>query len=348
MVSNVNSLSWVPLSADNGEWAAVVPLDSATDTVWLIKTLGQVLDTAANIKPNYVIIDNMNNNGLVNVAIGPMPYQVPQYSRKTFKLPNSINHVLITIATGVVNAIFVQSQYAPDDANLLAISQATASPLLFPGKTYAVGTAQVASDQNTYTVFAPVAADISYTLIAAGIAPLQDGWLQFVRNDGTKILSITPAGTDVINGVFTNAAPLKLRTGDSGILQFDGATWHFSGHTHLLAQDVAITAGVLVTAAHGLGIVPTGVQVFLINRTADGNFLPGDKLAIGEYTARYNAGIGDKRPCPSFAMMLDATNLKFITTNGLEAITVTDKTSGNFFDINGTNWKWQIQLDVWQ
>lgn len=280
MVQTVGSLDWQPIAAQNNEFAAIVSVDSAVDTLWRVIVNGAPNDApdGSPVLPNYMVIDNLANNGVVDVSYGPLIFAIPQYTRKTFPLPQSVIQVTILATVGVVNVAFVQSQYAPDDSNLFAINQASAPTVLFPHKNYAVTANQGSSDQNTYTEFAPVAADTIYNLIAAGISPLQDGWLQFVKNSGSKKVSLRPAGIDTINGIFTNAAPMIMSPGDSGILQFDGAEWNFQGHLSFLAPGIAIANAANGILLHGLGIIPQLVQQYMQCVVANNGWSVGDIL----------------------------------------------------------------------
>lgn len=346
MVQNTNTLTWQPIAAEDDEWAAVLSLDTATDTLFRIGIVGAAPGgDAANIRPTYIVVDNMANNGLVNISFGPFVYVVPQFTRKTYKIPISLRSLLIGATVGIVGIALVKSQYAPDDANFFDIQQnAGVFQVQFLPRSYNTNSAQVAADQNSWTTFDAVAADITYTLIAGGVAPLAAGWFQFVRNEGTKKASIKPAGGDVLNGVFTNAAPLILSPGDSGQLQFDGTSWHFIGHTTFITAAQTLAFGGGATIAHGLGIAPSAVNIYLQCITAgDGNFGVGDRVEPWYMnTPNMNQNV------PWLFTASSATNLIYRQVNTIVNPNIVDKTTGALVTITLARWELYFKLHLWQ
>lgn len=342
MVKQVSSLDWQAVAGDPNELAAILTVDSAIDTLWRITLAGApaYAPDGSTVTPNFLVVDNLANNGVVNIAYGPFLWVIPPFSRKTFPLPRAMQGVTILVNVGAVGVAFCQSQYAPDDANLFQIQQSAAPAMTFPPRIYTATVTQTAVDQNSWIEFIPTAADIIYNLIQGGTAPLVSGWFQFVKNTGTKNVSIKPAGTDVILGVFSNASPLILQPGDSGQLQFDGTTWNFIGHISYTSPLQSFTGNnnAAITLAHKLGFVPQLVVPYM--------------KCKGTPDVGYTAGMIIEVPKTAyvFAMVADNINLNIHTSSTLDQgadIQLRSFNLGTTSGYNNTHWDWFYRADLW-
>lgn len=226
----IQNLVYKP-TIQNSEYVARVDLSGA-DPNFTIKTTGSVDGQPNNVDPNYFTIDNLTNNKNVTVSFGPFQnLVVPAYSRKTFKLPQPTQTVVISFLTTALTVYFVYSQnYAIDDQNFLAIQQAARGVALFPWVLYnAANSPQQTTDANCVIELLGVGFQITYTLLSIAVAAnnVQNGWFQFLFNNGNRAALILPFGADTINGIFNNATPYILFPGEFGTLHSDGTQWFF-------------------------------------------------------------------------------------------------------------------------
>ena len=235
-------------------YVAAMALDPAnTYIIGLRNAVYQATDREPLAK--FVTIDNVVNNQYVTINVGAYSFSVPPYMRDDFELPVQLDTLSISVGSaGAVNVYFSEEKLSNQVSNNLLVQSTAVKTLLFPFSTITTATAQVSADSNTSVNFAPTAADIAYTLLAPVTAG--NGWLQFVYNFGTKNVLITPPVGTLINGLWTNAAPLTLKPGQAGVIQCDGATnWYFelapaTGIMKTLA-DLANASGVLTNDGAG-------------------------------------------------------------------------------------------------
>lgn len=225
-MQNIRNPTYNP-TINNREYVAIVPL-TVVDTAWTIFPIGTVDGEPNPINPNWVTIDNLLNRNQVTIQYGPYEWVIPAFTRKTMRLPVPTQTVIITkVLTDTFNVFFVENpSFTPDDQDFLAIQEAARGVSLYPWVIYnAVNSPQQLTDANSTVEFIGVGIDIVYTLLDIALSGVKNGWFQFVFNNGTRPVSITPFGGDTVNGIFNNAKPFILYPGESGTLQSDGTQW---------------------------------------------------------------------------------------------------------------------------
>lgn len=251
MAHAVQTLDWQFTNDDTTGYVALVPVDSAVDTTWNIAITTAVQRGDRPIVPKWVTIDNISNNGIVTILYGPLSFSVPQFQRLSFQLPLNTRSVQIISTVGVVNVWFSEKQVAADVLNQLLVSQTAVKTVIYGYLTYSLTTAQSAADQNAETLFKPTLGNINYNLLPITPTPIANGWLQYIKNEGTKKLTIIPNGADLVtykNFDFTSASALTLRPGEFGILTCDGTKWHFEGNAfYFTGINVGVSIGQALT-----------------------------------------------------------------------------------------------------
>lgn len=252
-MKSVPALQYNPLGSQ-GDLIALQTLAAATDNNWIIQNQGTATgnDTSANIDPKWLLVDNIANNGSVTVAMGIFVITVPPFQREPIPIPAGTKSYSFTLTVGTVNVFFSENKLADVQGNFLLVQQTSVKTLIYAFVNYNVGPqAQPLSDLNTSTLFTPTVADMAYNLLPMN-TPVGNGWLQFVYNNGTKNVLITPSGANQLqwNGrTFTNAAPLILYPGAWGRLSSDSAVWYFAGFVGNQVTDVASAATTNVYSA---------------------------------------------------------------------------------------------------
>lgn len=277
MTKSVQTLDWQ--SSPDGHWGALVAVDSSVDTIWIINLLTSqpAQFSENNARPRFVVVDNIANNAIAFVAFGVFVFAVSQYTRKTFPIPAGTRGVTVTATVGTVNVFITTDLVPPDDSNQLAIITASQATVLYTPVTYSGTVTAALTDNNKQIIFVPTIANMLYNLRAIGTTPIASGWLSFVANRGTKTVTITPAGADVINQL----ASLVLGPGDSGYIFCDGATWYFFGHLSFDSAEFAVTsATVLAAVNHGMGKIPDVLEPWLRCKVANLNYAIGDEVRV--------------------------------------------------------------------
>jgi hypothetical protein len=98
-----------------------------------------------------------------------------------------------------------------------------------------------------------------------------------VRNSGTSILQVTPAGSDTINTSFNSGNPLPLNPGDSAFIVTDGSSWFTLGLGPLVTGGFNVLAVSL--AGDSGNVVLSGTQLNQIGYTFSGA-LVGNTIII--------------------------------------------------------------------
>lgn len=189
-----------------------------------------------------------------------------------------------------------------------------------------------------------VAADIGTLLGFTGAGPwtltLMDnatagnGAAVFVANQSTSVLAVVRAGADVIISKRTNLTTLNLGAGDKGFLIADGAgNWFWYGTRSFDSGQQTITSGGALTLAHGLGVQPDPVDIWLHNVTAEGGYTAGQEVPTNP--AQSNAtpnveGVG---------YIVDATNIKVRFGTATNIFAIPNATTGAPFNVSNANWK---------
>lgn len=249
MTQSVQVINWQPTTAGGVQsYVGIQQCIAATDTNWRIGCRGTRDDTAANIKVKYALVDNIANNAICTISFGPFVYSVPQFTRKTFRLPDNCDVLTLNLTTGIVTIYLVESRdLLSDDANLYNISTAAGTNVVYTWITYtaAIVNQVLATDSNHNLSFSR-AGGLQYNLLAVGSIP--NGYINpCIINAGSGNLIIVPSGLDTIIGVgatiYTNANPLVLAPGERILLSCDGSQWFAFDHSGFFTNHIFGTVG---------------------------------------------------------------------------------------------------------
>lgn len=150
MVQRISSLSWVPMGANNSKRVAFVSLNFATDANYEIQLQGTATGNpnADNVVPNWLQIDNLANNALINVTFGGVIFQVQPFSRQNFPIDGTMQSAVISIPAGVAALWLSEQRLADDASNSVAAGAAANAALLaaINANTVAVNAGTVATN----------------------------------------------------------------------------------------------------------------------------------------------------------------------------------------------------------
>lgn len=102
-------------------------------------------------------------------------------------------------------------------------------------------------------------------------------------------------------------------------------------HYFFQSTQIAVTAGMIVSIGHGLGVVPTNVRASLLCLTSEQGYSIGDEVQLGVGTATGQAQVA-----------ADATNVTLLLQG---TPTVANKSTGTPASITLADWK--IILRAW-
>jgi hypothetical protein len=163
-------------------------------------------------------------------------------------------------------------------------------------------------------------------------ATVGNGWTVCLVDQGAGALTVARASTDTIaSGGSTVLTSIKLSQGDQGCLTADGAShgiFWWQGVRHYDSGQQTITAAGSLTLAHGLGVQPPIVEIYLHCVTAEQNFSVGDE-SLFIFGPTNNNGLN---------MAPDASNLS-IRIGSSGSFGLLNKTSGVGFVVTNANWK---------
>lgn len=315
---NFSRADLVAATSKNIDWVAdgsvpdpvaVVAVDFGAFSPWNIY-MSSAIDYGKKIIPRWVTIDNYSNEVAITYAIGPLSFVVAPFTRKTFALPGISNQFTVSAASGQINVIvWSQLSQPPDDANLLSIQQTVAGSVSYPfTSAILVNTNQSTAQQNKRVIFAPSAGAISYTLLAA--SAVANGFeSRSLFNFGSQNVSVTPIGTDKINGIWGAANPLILRPGDF-IDDFggDASAWYAHGKISYESNEIALAGGIIDSQNHNMGVVPIRAELLIRNKIANLGWTPGQELHVS-WGAGQGAGAMNQQ---SSELQIDATQATFI------------------------------------
>lgn len=229
----INALSYQPLGTDGGNNVAYVAVDASVASLWDISLIGTPSgnDSARNIVPQFILVDNLANNQNATISFGTVSLTVPAFERESIPIPSGVRNISVSVYVGVTNIYISEQLLANDQNNSLLIQQTAVKTMIYSFVSYNGNATQQTSDQNSSITFSPNAA-MTYTLLPISTTPIGNGWFQFLYNESIYNVTIKPAGPDIIDfggTVWSNAAPLVLAPGASGYLANDGVYWHFGG-----------------------------------------------------------------------------------------------------------------------
>ena len=235
--------------------------------------------------------------------IGSYPFTVTDYSGNT----------IVTIASGVSQFIFLTNNTTTNGVwSTVTFGASTSSAnaaslagygLLASGLTLNQVYPVIAYSSN-YTLSAANSADLSVWTGGAGALTLPSaalvgtGWFITIKNNGTGILTITPAGSNTIDG----NANQQLQLTESISLVSNGSNWNSFGlgRSNTFAYtllSLSVTGGTLTLSStqaantiqsysgtltsNEIVIVPSTVQLYTITNNTTGSYTFTVKTVIG-------------------------------------------------------------------
>ena len=235
--------------------------------------------------------------------IGSYPFTVTDYSGNT----------IVTIASGVSQFIFLTNNTTTNGVwSTVTFGASTSSAnaasragygLLASGLTLNQVYPVIAYSSN-YTLSAANSADLSVwtggagTLTLPSAALVGTGWFITIKNNGTGILTITPAGSNTIDG----NANQQLQLTESISLVSNGSNWNSFGlgRSNTFAYtllSLSVTGGTLTLSStqaantiqsysgtltsNEIVIVPSTVQLYTITNNTTGSYTFTVKTVIG-------------------------------------------------------------------
>jgi hypothetical protein len=292
-----------------------------------------------------------------------------------FTVTNISGGTIVTIASGVAQYIFLTDNTTDNGVWSSVVfgagtSSANASALAGYGLLASGLTLNqvypVLSYSSNYTLTSTNSADLSVWTGGAGSLTLPSagsvgtGWFITIKNNGTGILTITPAGTDTIDG----NANQQLQLTESISLVSNGSNWNSFGYGRSNAfaytlLSLSVTGGTLtlsstqasntiqtyggVLTSNQTVIVPSTVQLYTITNNTTGSFTFTVKTAVSggtsisipqssslvvicDGTNVYNAASGSSSTIPSLSVgdgSLSVPSIKFSSdpTTGIYKVT---------------------------
>jgi hypothetical protein len=287
-ISADTTLEW-PINGTTG-----VPASSIIDVTASTVGLSLLLPPAVQVSTGQtVLIRNIGSNA--------------------FTVKNNIGGTIVSVASGIANFIYLTNNatIAGSWTSIVmgaGTSSANASALAGYGLT-----ASGLTLNQTYTVVSyfssatlPATAQASFVVWASGVGTLTlpsastvgANWFCMVRNNGTGILTLTPAGSDTIDGNATQ----QLQLTESLVLVSNGSGWNTFGYgrsntfaytqlvlsvtggtTTLTATQAANTlqfySGILTQ--NQIIVVPSTVQLYTVTNSTSGAYTFTVKTAVG-------------------------------------------------------------------
>jgi len=287
-ISADTTLEW-PINGTTG-----VPASSIIDVTASTVGLSILLPPAVQVSTGQtVLIRNIGSNA--------------------FTVKDNIGGTIVSVASGIANFIYLTNNatIAGSWTSIVmgaGTSSANASALAGYGLT-----ASGLTLNQTYTVVSyfsnatlPATAQASFVVWASGVGALTlpsastvgANWFCMVRNNGTGILTLTPAGSDTIDGNATQ----QLQLTESLVLVSNGSGWNTFGYgrsntfaytqlvlsvtggtTTLTATQAANTlqfySGILTQ--NQIIVVPSTVQLYTVTNSTSGSYTFTVKTAVG-------------------------------------------------------------------
>jgi hypothetical protein len=279
--------------------------------------------------------------------IGSNPFTVTSYAA------TGVGTTIVSVASGVAQYIFLTNNSATAGVWASVVlgagtSSANASALAGYGLLAIGTTLNQAYAVNTYYSSATLTSDLRAQLIVwssgAGALTLPSSaavganWFCMVRNSGTGVLTLTPAGSDTIDG----NANQQLQLTESLVIVSNGAGWNTFGYGRsntfaYTALSLSITGGTTtLTSAQAANtiqvyggtltsnaviIVPPTVQLYAITNNTSGAYT---------FTVKTASGTGVAIPQgTSLTVTCDGTNVYNASSGTSSSITSTTFAAGS-------------------
>lgn len=195
------------------------------------------------------------------------------------------------------------------------------SGISLPGSNKSASYTMLGADKGSEINF--TTAGVTFNLLAAATAG--NGAVIGVRNSASSgDVTIDPNGAETLDGL----AARLLRPGDCVLLRCDGSAWRtVSGSYSFESAEQSVAIGVVISAAHGLGVKPNYFRVIFRCKTTDANWVAGDEIDYGAVQWTYGGAIA-----------VDATNA-LATINQTYAPSIGNKSNGTGVGLTPASWK---------
>ena len=201
----------------------------------------------------------------------------------------------------------------------------------------------VASKSGAYTAVAGDCGTVlsasagSFSITLPGGAAAGNGCIIYFEDLGSGTLTLSRAGSDTLaSGPSSTLTSLALNQGDRGYLIDDGgspAIWRWWGTRHYDSGQQTITSGGSLTLAHGLGVQPTQIFIYLHCTTAEASFSIGDEFLTSPPAG--SSGVGSQ----GALVVPDATNLNVRFNSAANAFVTNNKSTGATVTLTYGDWK---------
>lgn len=104
------------------------------------------------------------------------------------------------------------------------------------------------------------------------------------------------------------------------------------------SSDQSITAGGLLTLAHGLGVMPRFLDSYLVCQSAEYGWAAGDVLAAGRHFQTHNTSPRGQ------SIWADASNVYVRFSSDSNTYSVLDKATGGGGPITNASWKLRVRV----
>lgn len=163
-----------------------------------------------------------------------------------------------------------------------------------------------------------------------------NGWFVRIINRGAGICTIARAGTDTIaSGGSTSLTSIALSQGDAGDITADGVShgiFWWTGVRHYDSGSQTITSAGALTLAHGLGVQPTSVDLWLQNVSTEAGYTAGQQIPTSP------AQMNTTPNTEGASYIVDATNITVRFASAANIFSLPNATTGS--PTNLTNAKW--------
>jgi hypothetical protein len=339
-------LRTVSIGAFNAFTSAVI---AAVSNVPLDNTLGAdadlmlLHDTSENGSLNHVPVSTFFKNVFSDIPVVTslgttdrfMIYDIATSTGRVVTPPNAMK---------VINSLTVDTQpngtadFAPTyDASAATGKKVALKDFNSPGYSEkSAGYTVLDADRNTLIRFSGLSADATLALPAASG---RAGFIVYIRNDdATYGVIVDPNSTELIDGLSTR----RTNGPNSITLLCDGTGWRtISGSYLFRSAGQTVTAGGLLTIAHGLGVQPKRVWYYYKCTTASAGFSIGDE--VFDFAVDTNSGA-----ITGYSTYTDATNLNIRAGTGATVFTLVNKSTGAHVTISGAglgNWELIVCAD---
>lgn len=351
MAQLIPSLVYQAISPKSNKGIATVVLDPSVDLVWNVKLLGSVQGLPDNVNPKFISVNNIAGNVNVSTKLGAFIYQTPPFTRETtINIPDGIQDVSFQFDNGALQPVTVyisEDRIADNINNQLLINQTAAKTLVYQYTTITTSGNQLNTSGNTQINFVPVIGpSINYNLLDIAGAPIDNGFLQFIQNEGSFPVNVIPFGAQTINRGslatypgFSAASPMILNPGDSGILTSDGTQWFFRGGLSWISAEIAIAAAAQSIQAHSMGKKPISYSEVYVCKIAEIGYSVDDEVEANFlYSPNNGADVSD-------SVIFDAVNMTMRLSNNT-GIRLPNKTTGVNSNITLANWRKKLYAHV--